>query len=185
MKLKLLPIFFLTFALGFVFYYFFSAHHLSDESMETFFLENEEDFEELQLMFGEDKNCLTIGVYGNQPIIDYSKKEPRADCTISAEKQDKYLRLFKKLNIHALIHRDFYKRDVLVFTISFENGETHINGENENTAKGYAFTVNPPFDVVDSLDNIKNEDISNQQRKYKKLKGNWYLFYEKGLSKPE
>lgn len=55
-------------------------------------------------------------------------------------------------------------------------------GERTWSSKGYAYSTQEPQPLVESLDDLKAEEYVMA---YRKVKGNWYLYYRAFVEKPE
>lgn len=165
MKTKILAIVgILLFIVGYILF-----PHKSDNKMEQHFLSNEEDFNTLVKMFGEDSKI---------DIITGSKISPfEASKTISDERLREYKRLLDKTKISYGIRRIRDKQKIVFITTS-DSSEPDEYSEQHTTSKGYVYSPTEPSPVVESLENINKTS-------YKKLKENWYLYYAEGNSKPE
>ena len=89
---------------------------------------------------------------------------------ISEERLNEYRRLFKELKMDAGVHRD---RNGAVRLVASSAGVFISNSE-----KSYVYSNTELSPLVDSLDRVAQNDHGDQSPVYKKLYGNWYLYYE-------
>lgn len=141
-----------------------SGSHPSDRAMEEQLLSRERDFAELVKTFSEDSHVYSIG-------FDYvfmegdAKKEALNEARLL-----EYRGQLKKLGLSRIgrggggIHLSASTKDLLV-------ARSH---------KDFYYAKFEPSPLVDSIDSISRavRDRRDQAPVFKKIKGNWYLYYE-------
>ncbi len=149
------------------------SHHPSDEELLQNFQHHEPDFNKLITMANEDAKV--IAITNDFTWLDNNMSWPRPDSELgfSRERWDDYRKLFKELGLTSGINR---REDIanVVFLVASAHGAV-LRG----TEKGYAYSPKEPHPLVESLDRI-NVPVRNMVPIYKRLKGNWYLYYEVG-----
>jgi len=149
----------------------FDLPHPSDDSLIKNFQSHEADFDQLARMSQEDFNLIRIA-----PDFTWTQKSaawprPESGLGFSPQRWDEYRGLFRKLDLKSGILS--YQPDLVLFLASTKGLVTG------GSSKGYAYCVKEPPLVVESLDNYSFKDSKKDiDRVYRRLKGNWYLFYE-------
>ena len=90
--------------------------------------------------------------------------------SIPNERLAEYRRLFKELGLEAGMHRDGVNA---VRLIASSKGLFIPNSE-----KSYVYSKVEPSPLVESLDNVMAQNREDQAPVYRRLEGNWYLYYE-------
>ena len=145
--------------------------HPSDDSLIRNFQQHEADFDLMVRMCQEDSKLIRIA--SDFTWTDKSVRWPRPESELgfSTERWGAYRRLFSKLSLKSGILN--YQPDEVRFLASTKGLVTGGSG------KGYAFLIKEPSQVVASLDNHSFKDSKRDINiAYRRLKGNWYLFYE-------
>lgn len=137
--------------------------HPSDQVLEQRLRSQQADFDKLASMLNEDSDVVRIGLK-NVFLNEGSRRE------LSKERVDEYRRLFKRVELEAGIHRDGVG---VVRLIASTEGLLVPNSE-----KSYVYSRTAPSPLVESLDQIIKNNRGDQSPVYKKLYGNWYLYYE-------
>jgi len=163
------------------------AHHPSDQVLVANFFEYRAGFERLAKMAGEDRQVLTI--YPDPPtpsdlqvmFVDY-RGWPR-DCSqcFSTKRWAEYKAALLELG-EMQPYRLSKESNIVLLPTSFEATDPDSDGEYIVSEKGYAYSVTELPDVVDSLNGLGFDD---QETVFKRIEGNWYLYHERGVGKPE
>jgi hypothetical protein len=145
--------------------------HPSDDSLIRNFQSHEADFDVLAQMSQQDPNLIRIA-----PDFTWTDKSaawprPESELGFSNQRWDEYRSLFRKLDLKSGILN--YQPDLILFLASTKGLVTG------GSSKGYAYSVKEPPLIVESLDDYSFKDSKKDINiVYRKLKGNWYLFYE-------
>lgn len=160
----------------------YSCHteHPTDIGLERNFADREADFDKLLRMFDEDAGMSRITPKAMQ--ASDGARRPDSEVKLRKQRWQEYRALFSELGIdHGIVRASHPAwRDVsppgAVFLVA--SGKGMVGGSAE---KGYAYSPTEPSPLVDSLDRI-NIDLRDKDMVpvYKKLKGDWYLFYREG-----
>jgi hypothetical protein len=147
----------------------FEHRHPSDETLERNFQMHEAEFEKLIAMAHEDSKVVRIA--SDFTWLDTSTAWPRPESELgfSRMRWDEYRNFFRQLGIEKGINRPENSDDAILLMASTIG---NVGGGSE---KGYAYLVKPPTSVVQALD--PPPSVKEYTRVYKKLKGNWYLYY--------
>lgn len=146
--------------------------HYSDSKMETHFLSNEADFNRLVEMFAEDSD---VDMIINNEVYAFEKTGE----AMSKERLQEYQTLFDKTKVNYGIRRIGAGDVRQILLISTQNSDSpNEYYQSRTTAKGFVYSPKEPSPIVESLAGV-------QDRAHKKIKGNWYLYYTEGFSKPE
>ncbi len=94
----------------------------------------------------------------------------KALSVVCQKKDSEYRRLFRELEIEAGMHRDGAST---VRLIASSKGLLMANSE-----KSYVYSSVEPSPLVESLDAVIRKDGGDQAPVFKKVRGNWYLYYE-------
>lgn len=138
----------------------------TDALLEETFRLNEDDFNKLAKMANEDEHVQTIG-FDVTHLKSNVRGEDKSQQDLSKERWDEYRRLFKKLGLMFLDRTQGLGIEFILAVAAEKEIGRHIG-------KGYAYSVQEPSPIVDSLDGISPED---QKPVFKKIKDNWYLYY--------
>lgn len=168
MKLILLIVAFLTLQVSCL-----DSPHPSDEELEVVFRDHESDFELLLNMSRADSEVMRIAPDFTWLVDDASWPRPKEKLGFSEERWNQYRRLFEKLKLTngLLSHRD---QGTTYFLASSRGLVTGGSG------KGYVYSEKELTPISDSLDKVSPEVLSKSINRtvYKKIKPNWYLFYD-------
>src|SRR6266446_2633760 len=138
----------------------------SDQYLENMFRSHEADFNKLVEMSNADSHVVRIAP--DFTWLDNNAGWPRPESELGFSKQrwDEYRSLFSKLGLNSGILN--YQPDLILFLASTKGLVTG------GSSKGYAYSLKEPEVIVEALDNAS---FSKSGIVYKRLKGNWYLFY--------
>ena len=143
-----------------------SAPHPSDKALGETFFAHEADFNKLVEMCNVDSHVLRIAPDFTWLDNNAAWPRPESELGFSRQRWDEYRSLFLKLGLTAGVLN--YQPDSVMFLASTRGLVTG------GSSKGYAYSLKEPEVIVDSLDNAT---FSKSRIAYKRLKGNWYLFY--------
>ena len=147
------------------------SEHTSDAELEKNFYAHEADLNLLAQMAIEDAGMIRIAPDFTWHKDNADGKASKAKYGFSDERYEEYKQLFRKLGKNNGILN--YQPDQILVLVSSRGMVTG------GSLKGYAYLPKEPTELRESLDNVsfknseKHIDIA-----YKRLKGNWYLFYE-------
>lgn len=145
--------------------------HPSDSFLLQNFQENEKDFNLLVGMAKKDSNMIRIAYDFTWTEDSAAYPRPKSEMGISDERWSSYKKLFAKLGLKAGILN--YQPDRVELISSTEGLLTG------GSSKGYIYLEEEPEILENSLDNY---DITKFKKEinyvYRKIKGNWYLYYE-------
>ncbi len=141
--------------------------HPSDQSLEKLFAANEADFEKLVRMSNEDSHVVRIASDFTWLDNNAGWPRPESELGFSNQRWNEYRSFFSKLGLKSGILN--YQPDLILFLASSKGLVTG------GSSKGYAYSLKRPEVIIESLD---KPDFSKSRIVYKRLKGNWYLFYE-------
>lgn len=148
--------------------------HPSDSDLEKTFYRHEPDFNKLVGMVKQDAHVVRIAHDFTWLETNAAWPRPESELGFSKERWDEYRRLFNKLGLKEGVYRpEGYagaEGQVIFMPVSLTGLAT---GGDE---KGYAYVMKKVSPLVDSLDNITIQ-VQSLVPVYKKLKGNWYLYY--------
>lgn len=148
----------------------FDNPHPSDDSLIQNFQNHEAEFERLVRMAKEDSHVIRIASDFTWTDKNAAWPRPESELGFSTERWNEYRSLFKKLDLKAGILN--YQPDLVYLTASTQGLLTGGSG------KGYAYSLKEPSPIVESLDNVSFKGSEKSMNfAYRKLKGNWYLFY--------
>jgi hypothetical protein len=139
------------------------APHPSDREMEQRLIAHEAEFNRLIDMLFEDKEIAIID-------YDYVFPEQGSSITISNERLREYRSLFRKIGLDVGAARD---NPNTIRLVASRKGLFLPRSE-----KSYVYSKIEPTPLVDSLDEIAKENSGKHSPVYRRLKGNWYLYYE-------
>ena len=149
----------------------FDIPHPSDDSLIKNFQRHEADFDLLARMSREDSDLIRIA-----PDFTWTQKSaawprPESELGFSRQRWDEYRSLFRKLDLES--GNLNYQPDLVLFLASTKGLVTG------GSSKGYAYSVKEPPLMGQNLDNYSFKDSKKDMNiGYRKLKGNWYLYYE-------
>jgi len=165
----LVRVMFLIVPFGVIWLLLDSSEHLPDEALIKRFYRYEKDFETLAQMAAEDSKVTRIANDFTWLENNAAWPRPGSELGFSRERWENYRRLFNKLGIKGGISRKGHPETI--FLLSSTTGLATGGDE-----KGYAYCGHEPTPLVDSLDSIPIE-VKSLQQVYKRVKGNWYLYY--------
>ena len=139
------------------------ASHPSDQVMEQRLRSQQAEFDELITMLQEDSDVIRLD--NTHVFLNES-----SDRIIPQPRLEQYRRLFIKLGLEGGIHR--YKPEVIRL-IASTGGMLVPTSE-----KSYVHSTTELTPLVDSLDEVNRKNRGDQTPVYKKVFGNWYLYYE-------
>lgn len=139
------------------------SRHPSDRVLENRFQSQEAKFSRLAEMLNEDRDIARL-------CDDCIFLSGSSNRSISNERLSEYRRLFKELELESGIHRD---NAYSVRLIASSKGLFIPTSE-----KSYVYSKVEPSLLVNSLDDVTARDGGDQEPVYRKLKDNWYLYYE-------
>ena len=137
--------------------------HPTDHVLEEGLKSNQEGFDALIRMLAEDEDIVRI----DKNFVFLSEG---SDREVPKERLQVYRDLFAKLKLEGGFHRD--KDNALRF-IASSRGTSIPSSE-----KSYVYCTNPRTQSVDSLDYVIKRDRGDQRPIYKRIHGDWYLYYE-------
>ena len=148
--------------------------HSSDAALISNFQNHEKDFDRLIQMAKEDPHVVRIANDFTWLDSDYHWPRPDSQIGFSKERWDEYRAMFAKLGLGAGLA---WSREGAIFLTASAKGLTISGSE-----KGYVYSLKPLSPTFDSLDNMHDE-IRNGKVKpglpvYRKIKEDWYLYYE-------
>ncbi len=146
----------------------------SDAELIKNFQDNESDFQRLNQMAKEDSDFVRIANDFNWTKESTAYPRPKSQKDLSEERWNEYRGLFLKLKLKNGIINSPPK---MIWFSSASQGL--VTG---GSSKGYMYLIEEPSPLVDSLDepNFDKPELEGKDFKilYKKLKDNWYLYYE-------
>ncbi len=137
----------------------------ADQILEQKFFEKKELFEKLVAMSDQDAKVVRIAKDFTWLKDDVSWPREKDKLGFSTERWSQYKVLFKQLDIPTGVVRGDSTMSLAAFTSGLVTG---------GLDKGYLYSKTPPFNLVDSLDQI--EVISEKRFASKKIAENWYLY---------
>lgn len=154
--------------------YDFDSPHPSDNELIQNFQNNEADFEKLNQMAKEDSDFVRIAHHFNWTKESADYPPSKLKKVLPEERWNEYRNLFDKLNLTAGICN--YQPKEVWFLAS---GKGMVTG---GSTKGYMYLAEEPSPIIESLDkpNFNRPEFEGKSSAilYRKLKGNWYLYYE-------
>lgn len=169
----------LAIVFGWIWFYPFKLL-ISDKKLIENFYQHQSTFEQIVKMANEDSEVEIIyddyvSLKGNEIWKNDNQKG------FSTKRWNEYKELFNQLG-GRYIHRLSKKGDILEIGAA-DIAVKHIEEpESIVISKGYVYTEKEPSRLVDTLDKFGFEDSGIF---YKKIEGNWYLYFDSGVSKPE
>lgn len=154
--------------------------HISDQELIENFYSHRANFEKIARLADEDSGVQTVGKdYCALDGYEMWRKEGQEG--FSTERWNEYKQLFDQLG-SPYIHRISKKGTVLQIA-SASVAVSEIDGyESVVISKGYAYSLNEPSPLVESLDEMGFEDKGIY---YRRISENWYLYHDWGIAKPE
>ena len=150
----------------------------SDDELVNRFLKHRENFEKLVRMMNDDTKVRTV--HEDYVALDDTPIWRSDDQKgFSTARWNEYKELFTQLG-SPYIHRISRKGDVI--EIASGSIVVHEIRDSEGplvTSKGYSYSSKQPSPLAESLDNPQMNPC------YKRIDGNWYLYYDSGVNKPE
>jgi hypothetical protein len=141
-----------------------NAHsHPSDQVLEQRFRAHEADFNKLVQMLNEDRDIVRL--VGDSVFLSGDSHR-----SVATHRLTEYRRLFKAVGLESGIHRDGVNA---VRLIASSKGLLIATSE-----KSYVYSSVEPSALVESVDEIIKRNRGDQSPVYKRLGGNWYLYYE-------
>lgn len=135
--------------------------HPTDQELEQTLRANQSDFDRLVAMLAEDKDIVRL----DDKFVFFTEKVNRE---VPEERLRAYRDLFAKLKLERGFYRD--KDNALRFIASARDVVA-------SSEKSYIYSTTPPVPLVGSLDQVIERDQGDQKPVYKKLHGDWYLYY--------
>ena len=139
------------------------SRHPSDQVLEQRLRLREDECERLVAMLARDSDVMRL----SDDFVFMSEGSRRS---LSEERLSEYCRLFRELELEAGMHRDGANA---VRLIASSKGLLMANSE-----KSYLYSSVEPSPLVESLDTVIRKDGGDQAPVYKRVSGNWYLYYE-------
>lgn len=151
----------------------------SDKKLIKNFYQHQSAFEQVVKMAKEDSEVKMI--YEDYVSLkNYETWLNDSQEGFSTKRWNEYKEIFNQLGegLHYVSKRgDILEIDSASIAVkSLEGLESIV------ISKGYAYSLKEPSHLVDSLDELGFEDTGTY---YKKIEGNWYLYFNSGISKPE
>lgn len=141
----------------------------SDATLEKVFRQHEVEFNRLISMSDDDAKVIRIAQ--DFTWLEDNSKWPRPESELGFTKQrwDEYRQLFKELGLKEGLARntDGSTVELIAFSQGLSTG---------GSGKGYVYSTKELFPLYNSLDELSST-ASGGKYVYKRLKGNWYLFY--------
>jgi hypothetical protein len=96
---------------------------------------------------------------------------PESELGFSRQRWDEYRKLFKELKITGGLARSPQQQPIDIMFIASSYGLA-----TGGSYKGYLYSTEEQSPIVDSPE-LEQAEMKNTRSVYKKLKGNWYIFY--------
>jgi hypothetical protein len=138
----------------------------SDASLESAFAAKREHLEALIRLLQED-HLTTLRISSGRVLTDDNRLTAIADH-LSPERQRRYRDLLEKLGLEGV--RWLEQDGTKVFCVFRVEWWVYVE-------KGYAYRETPPKRLFESLDRHPKERIAEGEPIYKRLEGNWYIYY--------
>lgn len=150
----------------------------SDDELVRRFNDHRANFEKLVRMMNEDTNVRSI--YEDYVRLDDTPVWRTDDQKgFSTNRWNEYKHLFTQLG-NSSVHRISKEGDVIeIASGSIVVTDTKDPYESVVSSKSYLYSPKEPSPLVESLNNPESNPC------YKRIDGNWYLYYDSGVSKPE
>ena len=139
----------------------FGPKHRQDETMIEHFEKNRRQFEELLVMFTEDRHFVRIG-------RDFTVPERTVGGDL--QRLEEYRKYFKELGLEAGIQGDPERTAVHFHATTYGLSVT-------GSSKGYAHLASTPSLVVDNLDEFWSEN-GESFTAFRHIDENWYLYFD-------
>jgi len=150
------------------------TEHPSDGQMISNFFTHETEFDTLVKMVSEDQQVSRIAYDFTWLKDNLSWPRPESELGFTKERWDQYRLLFRKLGLAAGILKN---SNGSIFFLASTKGLS-ISG----SMKGYVHSDENLEPQVSSLDNIsgkiKEREIPADTPIYRKIKDNWYVYYQ-------
>jgi hypothetical protein len=150
----------------------------SDDELVRRFHEHRGSFEELVQVMNDDTNVRAV--YKDHVVLDDTPLWRGDDQKgFTGTRWNEYIGRMNSLG-STTIHRISKEGDI----IEIASGSIVVDEIPDSegplvTSKGYIYSSKEPSPLVESLDNPQMNPC------YKRIDGNWYLYYDSGVSKPE
>lgn len=148
-------------------------HHPSDASLEEAFKRQEDVFNRIIEMYTVDSRLTRIAQDFTTTEERTSWPCPESELGFSKERWDQYRQLFRIADLKGGFWRRPGSNDgyLIVSTAGLATG---------GSIKGYVYSVEALQPLSDSLDKVPYDLLHESPNRtvYKKIKKNWYLFYE-------
>jgi hypothetical protein len=145
--------------------------HPSDEQLIQNFQRHEAEFNMLVEMSNQDSHVQRIASDFTWLQDNTGWPRPESELGFSRQRWDEYRRLFKELKIPGGLVRDPKPRPTTVMFFASSYGL--VTG---GSSKGYIYATEEQSPIVDSHE-LEQADMKNRHSVYKRLKGNWYIYY--------
>ena len=151
----------------------------SDESLIENFRQNRDHFEHVVRMTKEDTQLLSVseGLVSIEGNLNWNDREEG----FTVRRRDEYIHQLRQLSPH--IRRASIDEGRVYFGPA-SSASSEIDGFTESIViwKEYVYSETVPGQLVESLNGTNFDSVSGY---YKRIDGNWYLYFDRGLSKPE
>ena len=152
----------------------FNSSHLNDANLIRNFEQHEQEFNRLIQMAKEDSHVVRIAYDFTWLDTNYHWPRPDSEIGITKDRWDQYRQMFLRLGLKEGLS---WTSDGSLILITSAKGLM-----TDGSAKGYIFSTKPLSPTFDSLDHmgeeIKSGKIQPGLPVYRKIKENWYLYYE-------
>src|SRR5260370_21678120 len=142
----------------------------SDESLVRRFNQHQTEFSELIEMSKIDSRVVRIEHAFTWLDNDVSWPRPDSQIGFSSDRWNQYRRIFDALGLKQGLLRTL-DTDTVYLIVSTEGNVT------SGSSKGYAYSEKPLSPLSESLDRIPPA-LRNSTQVFRKLKENWYLYYQ-------
>ena len=160
--------------------FFFDKPLASDRSLIRDFENNRSEFERLVRMMEDDHDVMAVGE-GYVLLKEYRVWRDDSDPGFSTKRWNEYKTLFAKLGNPYISHVEGNGGIIKIGsgTIAVSDLDDY---ESIVISKEYVYNKTEPSPLVDSLD---DKGFDSPGPVYRKITGNWYLYFDSGISKPE
>lgn len=138
-----------------------SSRHPTDSEMDQILKSHQSEFNTLIEMLKEDEDIVRL----DEKFVFLTEGSTRE---VSQERLAAYRGIFAKLKLERGFQRD--KNNALRFIAS-------AGGFFSTSEKSYIYSTTPLTPLVDSLDTQIERDRGDQKPVFRKLHGDWYLYY--------
>ena len=145
--------------------------HPSDEQLIQNFQKHEAEFNLLAEMSNQDSHVQRIAPTFTWLQNNAGWPRPESELGFSKQRWDEYRRLFKELKVADGLARGEPQQPVMIFFFASSYGL--VTG---GSYKGYLYSTEEQTPIVDSPE-LEQAEMKSNHSVYKRLKGNWYLFY--------